>query len=122
MDIAAFWSAVLAQNEPEIRTCFHRDASINWHCTNEHFTVDEFIIANCEYPGDWDGQIERTEMFHNLIITVTHVYPKDHSASFHVTSFIQLKDDRIITLDEYWADDGDAPQWRLDKHIGTPIR
>lgn len=27
----------------------------------------------------------------------------------------------IAALDEYGADDGDAPQWRLDKHIGTSI-
>lgn len=121
MNTVAFWSAVLAQNEPEIRTFFHPDASINWHCTNEHFTVDEFIIANCEYPGDWDGQIERTEAFQDILITVTHVYLRNRSASFHVTSFIQLKDDRIAALDEYWADDGNAPQWRLDKRIGTPI-
>ena len=51
MDIKAFWRAVLAQDEPEIRTYFAPDAYVNWHCTNEHFTVDEFITANCEYPG-----------------------------------------------------------------------
>ena len=48
MDIKAFWRAVLAQDEPKIRTYFAPDAYVNWHCTNEHFTVDEFIIANCE--------------------------------------------------------------------------
>ena len=52
MDIKAFWRAVLAQDEPEIRTYFAPDAYVNWHCTNEHFTVDEFITANCEYPGE----------------------------------------------------------------------
>lgn len=46
---------------------------------------------------------------------------KDKSVSFHVTSFIQTKDDKIIAMDEYYADDGTAPQWRLDKHIGTSI-
>jgi len=24
-------------------------------------------------------------------------------------------------MDEYWADDGNAPQWRLDKNIGKTI-
>ena len=61
MDIKAFWRAVLAQDEPEIRTYFAPDAYVNWHCTNEHFTVDEFITANCEYPGEWDGVVERIE-------------------------------------------------------------
>ena len=122
MNIKQFWKAVLAQDEKEIRKYFHKDAYVNWHCTNEHFTIDEYLIANCEYPGEWDGIVERVEMINDLIITVTQIYPKDKSISFHVTSFIQMKNDKIIAIDEYYADDSAAPQWRLDKHIGTPIR
>ena len=55
MDVCSFIKAVLAQDEDTIRHFFHKDAYVNWHCSNEHFTVHEFIIANCEYPGDWDG-------------------------------------------------------------------
>lgn len=91
MDIKAFWRAVLAQDEPEIRAYFAPDAYVNWHCTNEHFTVDEFITANCEYPGDWDGVVERIETLGGLTVTVTRVYPKDRSCSFHVTSFLRTE-------------------------------
>ncbi|MGG7177372.1 hypothetical protein ACQPU1_07275 [Clostridium paraputrificum] len=42
--------------------------------------------------------------------------------SFHAVSFIKFKNDKIVTLDEYWGDDGIAPQWRLVKKIGKPIR
>ena len=122
MDVRHFWKAVLAQDEPTIRSYFHEDAYVNWHCTNEHFTVDEFIIANCEYPGEWDGLVERIEALDDLYITATKVFPKDRSAYFHVVSFIRTKNDKIVSMDEYWADDGDAPQWRLDKHIGVSIR
>ena len=122
MDVHRFWKAVLAQDEDAIRVCFHEDAHVNWHCTNEHFTVEEFLIANCEYPGDWDGTVERIEVLDDLLITATKVYPKDRSASFHVVSFIKMRDGKIAFMDEYWADDGTAPQWRLDKHIGTPIK
>lgn len=122
MDIYGFWKAVLDQNEQEIRKYFHKDAYVNWHCTNEHFTVDEFIIANCEYPGDWAGEIERIEKIGDGIITVTRVYPKDRTSSFHVTSFIKTADGKIVSVDEYWADDGEPPQWRANKHIGTVIK
>lgn len=122
VDIHGFWRAVLAQDEQKIRAYFREDAHVNWHCTNEHFTVDEFIVANCEYPGEWDGEVERIERLDDLVITVTRVYPRDRSASFHVTSFIRIADDKIISMDEYWADDGDAPQWRLNKRIGRKIR
>lgn len=121
MDVKAFWTAVLDQDEKELRQYFHPDAYINWHCTNERFNVDEFIAANCDYPGAWDGRVERVEAFGDQIITVTLVYPKDRSASFHAVSFIRTENGKIVAMDEYWADDGPAPQWRQDKRLGTKI-
>ena len=120
-DVVAFWQAVLRQDADAIRAYFHPDALIHWHCTNERFTVEEFITANCEYPGDWEGEVERVEHIRNLIITVTHVFPADRSVSFHVTSFLRLSSDGIIAMDEYWADDGPPPQWRQNLGIGSPI-
>ncbi len=122
MDIYQFWEDILEQRADRIRGHFAKDAYINWHCTNEHFNVDEFIIANCEYPGSWDGVVERVEQVNNLFITVTHVYPQNRTLSFHVTSFIQVIDGKIAAVDEYWADDGTAPDWRLNKQIGRAIK
>ena len=122
MAIYGFWRDDLGQDAERIRGYFREDAYVNWHCTNEHFSVQEYLIANCEYPGEWDGEVERVEEINDLTITVTHVYPKDRSLSFHVTSFFQIPDGRIQSLDEYWADDGTAPDWRLEKKIGTKIR
>lgn len=121
MNVQQFWSDILAQKADEIRKYFHPDAYVNWHCSNEHFTVEEFIKANCEYPGNWDGEIEKIVMTGDTVITATHVYPKDRSASFHVTSFIEFKGNKIAAMDEYWADDGDAPKWRQDMNIGRKI-
>ena len=122
MDIYGFWRDVLAQKADAIRAYFDQSACINWHCTNEHFTVEVFVLANCEYPGDWDGEVERLERANDLFITVTRVYSQDRTLSFHVTSFIKVLNGKIAALDEYWADDGAAPEWRLDKHIGTAIK
>ena len=122
MDIQRFWRAVLEQDRDAIRTFFDDDAYVNWPCTNEHFTVEAFLEANCAYPGDWDGEIERMEHAGNLVITVTHVFSKDRSASFHAVSFLRVQDRKIQSMDEYWADDGEAPLWRRELGIGKPIR
>ncbi len=121
MDLYHFWHAVLKQDAGAIRTFFHPEAHVRWHNTNEDFTVEEFIRANCEYPGVWDGKIERIETNGSLTVTATHVHSVDHTLSFHVVSFIRIEDGKIISVDEYWGDDGTAPQWRLDKHIGKTI-
>lgn len=122
MNVYRYWEAALKQDAAAMREFFHEDAFVNWHNTNEHFTVEEFIRANCEYPGEWVGEIERMEEIGDLYITVTHVYAADGSPSFHVTSFMKCRDDKIVSIDEYWGDDGIAPQWRLDKGIGTAIQ
>lgn len=122
MNIYEFWKDVLAQNADKIRGYFDNNAYINWHCTNEHFNVDEFIIANCEYPGNWNGEVERVEKINDIFVTVTHVFSQNRELSFHVTSFIKVIDDKIVAIDEYWADDDIAPKWRLDKHIGKAIK
>ena len=122
MDIHAFWRAVIAQRREALPAYFAPDAVIRWHCTNEQFTVAEYIRANCDYPGEWMGTVERVDSTENGYVTAVRVYPPDRSAAYHAVSFMTLKDDRIAALDEYWADDGEAPDWRKQMHLGRPIR
>ena len=121
MNIQDFLNAILKQDAERLRIYFSDSAYINGHCTNERFTVEEYIQANCEYPGTWDGTIERIEQIDDLIITAVNVYSIDRTSSFHVVSFIKLKDDKIIAMDEYWGDDEVPPQWRFEKRLGRKI-
>ena len=104
MNIEAFWEAVIEQKADVLRTFFHKDAYINWHCSNEHFSVEEYIQANCEYPGESYGMIERTESVGDLTILVGNILSKDKSLSLHVVSFIRTRDNKIISMDEYYGD------------------
>ena len=122
LNIKEFWDAVLRQDADAIREYFHPTAFVNWHNTNEHFAVEEFIRANCEYPGQWDGEVERIITTETHIITAVHVYSKNGSVSFHATSFIRVVDGKIASIVEYWGDDGPAPRWRQEKHIGSKIK
>lgn len=122
MNIKSYWHAVLHQDADAMRAYFAPGAQVKWHNTNEQFTVEEFIRANCEYPGDWDGEIEHTLRTDTHIITAVHVFSPDRQLSFHVTSFLRMEKDKIAAIDEYWGDDGDAPQWRKDLHLGSKIK
>lgn len=117
-----FWKDVIEQNPINLKKYFASNAIINWHNTNESFNIEEYVIANCEYPGNWFGEVERIEIKDDLAISVTRVWLSDNSVSVHATSFIKFRGEKIISLDEYWSDDGIAPKWRLDKKIGKPIR
>lgn len=120
-DYEGFLKAVLRQDRAALRSCFADDAVINWHCTNECFTVEEYVTANCEFPGKWDGKIEAVHRADDLFIVITRVWPEDRSASFHCVSFIRCRDGIITSLDEYWADDGEPPKWRQELGLGKPL-
>ena len=122
MDYKAFWQDVLSQDRNNLPSWFREDAVIRWHCSNEQFTVAEYIRVNCDYPNDWSGEIERVEETGNTVILAGRVYPVDRSMSFHVVSFLRIDGDKIAEMDEYWADDGEAPNWRREMKIGKPIR
>lgn len=121
MDVYGFWDAVLRQDADAVRSYFHPGAWVNWHNTNEHFTVEEFVQANCAYPGQWEGAVEKVLTTPGHIITATHVRSKDGSVSCHAVSFFHVADGKILSVEEYWGDDGPPPQWRQELRLGTEI-
>ena len=121
-NIYKFYNADSSQNALEIKKFFNEDAYIDWHNTNERFTVDEFIEVNCTYPDKWGGEVERVEQIGNLIIAVAKVINVFDKSSFYVNSFILLENGKISKLDEYWGDNGEIPQWRIIKNIGVKIK
>lgn len=121
-DADGFFRAVIVQDADALRAFFQPDAWVEWPCTNEHFTVEEYIRANCEYPGDWGGEIERLAPAPDGFIMAARVYLKDRNASFHAASFVTLREGKIASMAEYWADDGQPPDWRREMKIGKPIK
>lgn len=52
--IRQYWKCVAKQDEEKLREYFCKDAYVRWHNTNEQFDVEEFLRANCDYPGSWN--------------------------------------------------------------------
>jgi hypothetical protein len=122
MNIKAFWNDIITQNREALPSYFCDRATVRWHCTNEQFTVSEYIKANCDYPGDWTGEIERIVDSGSTIVLAGQVLSSDRKTSCHVVSFIKLDNGLISEMDEYWADDGEAPSWRKELGISKPIQ
>jgi len=117
-NVQKFIVDVAGQNADGLREFFTKDAVICWHDSNERFTVDEYIRANCEYPGSWRGKIKRVEKIGGGLVLVTKIF-NDEEAHF-ATSFIRLTNGKITHMDEYYSEIGAAPQWRQDMNIGKP--
>ena len=131
IDIHAFFNAVVEQDADKLRSFFEADASVIWANTNEEFTLDEYIRANCEYPGEWQGRIEDIQCYSRFddkkrISLVAKVWDINGNASRSV-SFIELGDSKngnglIQSMVEYWGDLGEPPKWRQRLGIGKRYR
>jgi len=119
LDVENFVQAVAKQDAATLRTYFAPDAEICWHDSNEQFTVDEYIRANCEYPGKWSGEVQRVEKIEGGMVIITKIFSDE--SSHLVTAFAKLEDGKISRLDEYYSDCGEAPNWRKTMKIGKPI-
>jgi len=115
-----FIQAIVKQNANLLRGYFIPDAVICWHDSNEEFTVDEYIRANCEYPGDWNGEVQCVEEIETGIVIVTKIFSDE--STHYVTAFAKLMDGKISCLDEYYSDCNEAPEWRKEMKIGKPIK
>lgn len=116
------WSEMGRQHWENARSCFSQNAVIRWHNTNETFNSDEFILINSRYPGNWNISIERLDQSENVIISVVSVKSLNDETSLYAVSFFNIMDNKIISLDEYWSDNGNPPQWRINMKVGRPIK
>ena len=90
--IKEYWQVVADQDRDKLRSFFDPRAIINWHDSKESFTVEEFIIANCDYPGSWSGEVKRIEYLSDKIITVTEVSSVD--VVVHAVSFLKFYENK----------------------------
>ncbi len=119
--IINFLQSVVKQDKTELKEYFTDNAEILWFNSNEKFNVDEYIIANCEYPGTWDGKVERIDKIGEQYVAVSLIWTADKKTYFRVVSYFTFLDGKILSLHEYFGDCADAPKWRLDMKIGQPI-
>ena len=118
--IHSFWECVTNQDEKELLKFFSKNARVRWHCSNEEFTAEEYIKANCEYPDEWNSEVERFEQFGDLVITAVRVWTNE--ISFHACSFFKMEGMLIKELDEYWGAIENVPDWRVSLGIGKSIK
>ena len=112
MDFDRYWRDCIGQDRDALRTWFLPYARIVWPCTDEVFTVEEFLIANCDYPGDWTGELLQVTPTPTGAVTEVRIASADGQYSCHAASIFTLHQGKIASLTEYYADDGPPPAWR----------
>ncbi len=112
--IRDLWQAVAEQDEEKLTRFFTPDARILWPNTDESFDLEGYLRANCDYPGQWSGEVEKIAVDGSW--SVARVWPAEGTAA-RAVSFYQWRDGKIVQMTEYWGDIGPAPEWRIKKNL-----
>ncbi len=92
-----------------------KNAQIFLPNTREVFkSAEKYIAFNKAYPGRWYAVVERMNTVGSSVITTVKISSPDQDISAYVTSYFELKDNKIIEITEYWGDNGNPPEWRLE--------
>lgn len=117
--IHALWQAVAAQDREALAGFFTEDAVVLWPNSGERFSLADYLRANCDYPGQWRGQVE--QIGQDGGVSVTRVWDAEEH-TFRVVSFYRWRGERIERMEEYWGDVGPAPDWRRELSVGRALR
>lgn len=107
--IRSLWRAVAEQDEARMNRFFTVDAQIFWPNTGERFDLAGYLRANCGYPGQWSGAVERVAPDGSC--SIARVWSPEGAAARAVT-FYQWRNGKIVQMVEYWGDVAPPPEWR----------
>ncbi len=117
--ILALWQAIAEQDEARLSRFFTADAEIFWPNTGERFDLAGYLRANCDYPGQWSGAVERVAPDGSY--SVARVWSPEGVTARAVT-FYQWRNGRIVQMVEYWGDVAPPPEWRRPEAQAEPVR
>ncbi len=117
-----FLAAVTEQDRDRLRGFFCPETVVHWPNTDEKFDLEDYLTANCEYPGRWRGQFLRAEKTDTGAVVAARIW-EDGGPSFHVVSFFHFdRAGRIAEMTEFWGDDSPPPRWRQELGLGRNHR
>ena len=84
------------------------DFEAHWPNTRERVRGPEnFIALNESYPGNWRCTVQRIDECVDAVVTVTEI--SDGVTSFVAVSFLEVRCGRIVSAEEYFAENGPPP-------------
>ncbi len=84
-----------------------------WPQSREKMNADQYIEVNRRYPGNHVLKIVRAHEVGDLVIATTWIDADTGQKTF-VTSYFEVRDGKIASAEEYWAEPYAAPESRRE--------
>ncbi|CAK7086366.1 nuclear transport factor 2 family protein [Tissierella sp.] len=116
--VKKFWALMSDGMFDEVGELMEEDAYVWLPNTREVFKgKDKYINFNKKYPGRWIITLDKIFSKDEIVVSAVKVEAEDKSSSFYATSFFTVKDSLISEIVEYWGDNGEPPQWRVEQTL-----
>lgn len=111
-----FWTLMGEGKFDEVGELMNENAEVWLPNTREVFRGrDKYINFNKKYPGRWLINIDKIFSKEDIVVSAVRVESEDKASSFYATSFFTIRDNLISEITEYWGDNGEPPEWRLNE-------
>lgn len=116
--VKKFWNLMSDGMFDEIRELMEENADAWLPNTRELFRGrDKYINFNKKYPGRWIITLDKIFSKNDIVVSAVKVEAGDKSSSFYANSFFTINDGLISEIVEYWGDNGEPPQWRVEESL-----
>jgi hypothetical protein len=110
--VTKFWNYFSNQEWEKAKELLDQDFIATWPQSRERILGPEnFINVNRHYPGNHKIEIKQLFEIENKIITTVWMEADTGQKTF-ANSFFEIKNNKIISVTEYWAEPYVAPKWR----------
>jgi len=110
--IKSFWKLVSSQKWNETASLLHQDFIAVWPQSKERIIGSmNFIDVNRNYPGNHIVKVVHAFEIGNKVHTTVWIEADTGQKTF-ANSIFEIKDGKILSVEEYWAEPYLAPEWR----------
>lgn len=89
----------------------HSDFKARWPQSREQMNAENFIEVNRNYPGQHKIEIVHLFEINDVVITTVWIQADTGQKTF-ANSIFRFKENRILSVEEYWAEPYPAPESR----------
>jgi hypothetical protein len=110
--VRTFWQLFSNQKWDQAADRLHRDFIAVWPQSRERMIgAKNFIDVNRYYPGNHKIEVIHAFEVANKVLTTVWIEADTGQKTF-ANSIFEISDDKILMVEEYWAEPYAAPEWR----------
>lgn len=110
--VKTFWQLFSEQKWDLASELLHQDFVANWPQSREKMVgAKNFIDVNRFYPGNHKITVIHAFALEDKVLSTVWIEADTGQKTF-ANSIFKIQNDKILNVEEYWAEPYPAPEWR----------